>query len=447
MPKEIMDISSNNILIQTNKGNDLSKDSVSLGGNENTLEGNNPESLSLSTLFKQMIGVASKESSSENNANTNSESETTLNNFFGNNEEKDLDTDSNLESSSKIKNSNLLSLNQNLNPIQQILAKQNSIEGFDIASEINDFEKLSQLDKNLTFENNELKLNGKVVQKSELINYLKNVKSTNPLEKSDLSQIIGRLEKTEKVKSLQNTKKNNIKNVLESTPTLSNVNVTKPNSSSALNTFKKNQQPFSDKIINIKNLKSSEKTTEGAEKLSLVDLQSNEIDHAKTKEFSFNNVSEVKAENKTALINNISNYIERNSVKLESGIELTVKHNELGQFKIKAENSAQGVELQLTSMNKHGHEFFVQNKTALETTLRESGIKLSDLKVVMSSDKIISMNTENQKSGFNFTGNNSSQNGNQSNGFMSGSFQQNEGNQKRQELWNKYKEQFNKFAS
>ncbi len=157
-------------------------------------------------------------------------------------------------------------------------------------------------------------------------------------------------------------------------------------------------------------------------------------------------LSNTKIENTNQLIQKISDYVMQSTVGNKDQIDLVVKHDSLGEFQIqvnKAPNQKQ-VDMQIVTSSPEGHKFFVEHETALVKSLQGSGIQLSDFRVVSSMTEITanSIFDSKQSSSFSHGQNSNSSNQEQSSfqSFSSGDFRQ--GKERRNELWNEYRERY-----
>ncbi len=152
-------------------------------------------------------------------------------------------------------------------------------------------------------------------------------------------------------------------------------------------------------------------------------------------------LNKLNTTNSHEIIKKISDYVEQSQLAGRDHLDLTVKHDSLGQFQIqvnKVPNQNQ-VDMQIVTSSKEGHQFFLQNETALAKNLQQSGIQLSDLRIVSSMSEItpFAQSESKQFSSFNHQQN---QNG-QSHSFSS--FESSDfrgGSERRKELWNEYRE-------
>ena len=146
-------------------------------------------------------------------------------------------------------------------------------------------------------------------------------------------------------------------------------------------------------------------------------------------------LSKMSPSNTDALIKKISDYIEQSQVGNKDSIDLTVRHDSLGQFKIQV-NKPMGsqslpMDMQITTTTAEGHEFFMKNEVSLMKNLSQAGIQLSDLRIVSGADSSsFAQNDSRQQSNQSQYG----QAGQKENmNFDSGNFS--EGSQRRRELW------------
>jgi len=66
-------------------------------------------------------------------------------------------------------------------------------------------------------------------------------------------------------------------------------------------------------------------------------------------------------------------------------MDLTVKHDALGQFKIQVNRPigpSNQMDMQITTTTAEGHDFFMKNEIGLMKNLSQAGIQLSDLRIV-----------------------------------------------------------------
>ena len=153
------------------------------------------------------------------------------------------------------------------------------------------------------------------------------------------------------------------------------------------------------------------------------------------------NLSNIDVKNTNEIIKTISDYVEQNNVANKANLDLTVKHDSLGQFKIqvsKAPNQNQ-MDMQITTSSAEGHKFFVQNEVDLMKNLQQGGINLSDLRIVSSMKESTPFSQSESKQ---FSSFQNDQNGDskQFMSFESSDFK--EGSQKRRSLWEEYQDRY-----
>ena len=134
------------------------------------------------------------------------------------------------------------------------------------------------------------------------------------------------------------------------------------------------------------------------------------------------------------IIKKISDYIAQEKVGNSDSLDLTVKHDSLGQFKIQVNRPAgnnQPMDMQITTTTSEGHDFFMKNEIGLMKNLSQAGIQLSDLRIVSEGGSASFAGNDSRQ--------NNSQNGSQFAGkeFMSfeASGDSSQGADRRRELW------------
>lgn len=152
-------------------------------------------------------------------------------------------------------------------------------------------------------------------------------------------------------------------------------------------------------------------------------------------------LSHMDPKNTNEIIKTISDYVEQNTVANKPSLDLTVKHDSLGQFKIqvsKMPNQNQ-VDMQITTSSSEGHKFFVQHESDLMRNLQQVGVNISDLRIVSSMKDATPFSQSESKQFSQFQ---HEQNGNskQFMSFESGDFR--DGAQKRKSLWQEYQERY-----
>lgn len=145
-------------------------------------------------------------------------------------------------------------------------------------------------------------------------------------------------------------------------------------------------------------------------------------------------LSKINTSNTTEIIKKISDYIEQSQVANSNSMDLTVRHEALGQFKIQVNKPigpGNQMDMQITTTTAEGHDFFVKNEIGLMKNLSQAGIQLSDLRIVSDGGSA------------SFAGNDSRQNSNSQNNSQAGrefmSFDttgdSSHGSDRRRQLW------------
>ena len=157
-------------------------------------------------------------------------------------------------------------------------------------------------------------------------------------------------------------------------------------------------------------------------------------------------LSKINSSNTTEIIKKISDYIEQSQVANSNTMDLTVKHESLGQFKIqvnKPMGSSNQMDMQITTSTAEGHEFFMKNEIGLMKNLSQAGIQLSDLRIISGGESA------------SFAGNDSKQNSNSQNGANAGrefmSFDttgdSSQGSDRRRQLWQEARENQQRYGA
>lgn len=158
-------------------------------------------------------------------------------------------------------------------------------------------------------------------------------------------------------------------------------------------------------------------------------------------------LSKINTSNPTEIIKKISDYVEQNHVANKQSLDLTVKHDSLGEFKIQVSRSPgqslNQIDMQISTGSKEGHEFFVKNEVSLIKNLNQSGIQLSDLRIVTHSSEssMLGQSDSRQSSSFQQSADGSSR---QYSSFESSQFssEADGGAQKRKALWQEYQDRY-----
>ncbi|MBC7715185.1 MAG: hypothetical protein H7177_17705 [Rhizobacter sp.] len=145
-------------------------------------------------------------------------------------------------------------------------------------------------------------------------------------------------------------------------------------------------------------------------------------------------LSKIDTANHTEIIKRISDYVQQNQVANSSSLDLTVRHESLGQFNIQVNKPldprSQAMDMQITTSTAEGHDFFMKNEIGLMKNLNQAGIQLSDLRIVSGGESAGFNQTDSRQSGHN---NNSQQAPREFMSFENGDHSQ--GSDRRKELW------------
>jgi hypothetical protein len=160
-------------------------------------------------------------------------------------------------------------------------------------------------------------------------------------------------------------------------------------------------------------------------------------------------LSNIQASNKSELIQKITNYIEMSKLENSENLDVLVKHDELGNFRVNARKAGPGnqIDLQIQAATKEGQIFFAENEVEIIKNLDKSGVKLSQFKLVTASTKseMMSFSSDSKNSGSSFGESSNGQN-QSSNMFGRGDSSEQRDSQRRKQLWEQYKEQSQAFA-
>lgn len=145
-------------------------------------------------------------------------------------------------------------------------------------------------------------------------------------------------------------------------------------------------------------------------------------------------LSKINTTNSTEIIKKISDYIEQSQVANSNTMDLTVKHEALGQFKIQVNRPigpGNQMDMQITTTTAEGHDFFMKNEIGLMKNLSQAGIQLSDLRIVSGGESASFAGNDSRQQ------NNNSQNSQSGREFMSfdAAGDSSHGAERRKELW------------
>jgi hypothetical protein len=166
-------------------------------------------------------------------------------------------------------------------------------------------------------------------------------------------------------------------------------------------------------------------------------------------------LSKIDTANTNEIIKRISDYVEQNQVANKSSLDLVVKHESLGEFKIQVSKmpnqpASMGqnlIDMQITTSNKEGHDFFLKNEVSLMKNLSQAGIQLSDLRIISSMTESTPFGQSDSKQSSSFSQNPDGTDKKfmnfESNNFSSQtSGDSGNGSQRRKELWEEYQQRY-----
>ncbi len=91
--------------------------------------------------------------------------------------------------------------------------------------------------------------------------------------------------------------------------------------------------------------------------------------------------------NPDQLINEVTNYIEMNRIENSQTLQVTVKHNDLGQFNVVANKDMNGmIALNIETSTTEAKEFFKENEVKLLKNLDMKGVRVADFKIQTASN-------------------------------------------------------------
>ncbi len=272
-----------------------------------------------------------------------------------------------------------------------------------------------------------------------------------------------------------------IPNVKASNDKISNLNL-KLNSSGRVGfeNYNKEQNLLKDNVIQFRNKKGNEFFSKGvaemgatgmatnagifAKEENLENESSNVIDLMSSKpNFSINQIGRqqsegdsaqgvssskvldlntIKSSNVNEIIEKIADYVDKNIMNARPTLDVTVKHDSLGTFKLNATTGTNNgqVDLKIITNNEIGNEFFLKHENKLVQALNNSGIELTSVKIMSSSELLSGQN------GYSRNGESSNSAGHSGRNFTNSgdgeSFSQkhseNSDSQRRKNLWEEF---------
>lgn len=209
----------------------------------------------------------------------------------------------------------------------------------------------------------------------------------------------------------------------------------------------------------------TENTFVGQNNLESSTLSANQSQHLKLDQFrapvtqkSENegkvlDLSNIGKGNVNQIINRIASYIEGNKMEAKNGIDLTVRHQDIGEFKIHAERSNKmgHVDLEIIGKNQEAHRFFSQHEDKLVAALDTAGVKIGEFKLtapnqigrLLNENSLIGQNSNSSSSSFGRDEGRSSNT--QANGREF--FSSQNGGDKRRDLWKQAEDQYRDFKN
>lgn len=198
--------------------------------------------------------------------------------------------------------------------------------------------------------------------------------------------------------------------------------------------------------------------TKSAQPVSEVSMESILIPEAVTATTKSSGESQVKAQvgqtldlsqmgnaKPSEVITRIVNYLDQQQLTAKGELDVIVKHDELGQFRLNVAKGAEkgAIDMQI-SAGREGHRFFVDNEVELVKTLNQNGVRLTDLKIVQA-DIISEAGSSSKSNSFA-----DSQSG-EGRGQFNQSHQQrgghsHDGSERRRQLWEEYRERMGASA-
>lgn len=143
-------------------------------------------------------------------------------------------------------------------------------------------------------------------------------------------------------------------------------------------------------------------------------------------------LGKMNTSNTAEIVKKISDFVQQNQVANTSSLDLTVKHESLGQFNIQVNRpmdaKSNQMDMQITTATPEAHDFFVKNEIGLMKNLSQAGIQLSDLRIVSGGESMSFSQSDSRQSGHN----NQQQAPKE---FMSFDKDFSQGSDRRRELW------------
>lgn len=145
------------------------------------------------------------------------------------------------------------------------------------------------------------------------------------------------------------------------------------------------------------------------------------------------------------VIGKISDYIQQQSLQSRDRLDLTVSHQDLGQFQVVV-NKGKGMEnidLMINASDK-GHKFFVEHEAELVKNLQQSGIKLGDVKIGLRAEQIVTAKSFDSQNSLDSSAPKSQDMAYQLD--RDGEASERRDSERRRELWREYRERFSEAS-
>lgn len=158
-------------------------------------------------------------------------------------------------------------------------------------------------------------------------------------------------------------------------------------------------------------------------------------------------LSGTNAAKSSEVITKIVNYLDQQQLTSKGELDVLVKHDELGQFRLNVNRGVErnSVDMKISAAGE-GHRFFTENEVELVKALNQNGVKLADLKIVQS--EVIGGSSKSSAGSFSDSsseGRSDSQ-FSQSGGQHQGQRQDRNGGERRKALWEEYRERMGASA-
>ncbi len=100
-------------------------------------------------------------------------------------------------------------------------------------------------------------------------------------------------------------------------------------------------------------------------------------------------LSHIDANNRTELINKLMGEIEKVHFEKRDSLDLLVKHNDLGNFRVSVNKAGLGeqIDLMIQAQTREAHKFFADHEVELLKSLDRNGIKLAEFKLLFGAGK------------------------------------------------------------